>query len=415
MVRIWLLLAIIVATSPLLLNAQTPANCPTITVTGPAGIVAPGDMATFVVSVDVPEAEKAKLVYLWSSDTGEIASGQWTASIAVRRQKGQSLVATVEVAGLPAGCPNTASELMTQCDGLPIPEKIGEFDGASFKGDPSDLNSIVREMNDNPTNQLFIFFGYQKEPQTEPESLREQRVLSYLSGAIGGRERITTVKYFDGVQLVQFWRVPPGASNPVCDDCGSLACPKISVIGPAGITMPGDTMVFSANVDGPSRTGLTYRWTIGDDGKIVAGQGSPNISVETPKKTAFNITATVEIRGLDPGCPNTVSETAPVACRCDAVLIDEYPAKLVRREEMSRLVNAAAELEKRDDGILYFIVYFKPRTSDRQIDARFTWLKNFLVSRGVRSDRLQVVSGGTTDEALTKVYYLPPGAEPPAP
>ena len=193
------------------------------------------------------------------------------------------------------------------------------------------------------------------------------------------------------------------------------ACPSISVIGPAGITVPGDTMVFTAKVDGPARTGLTYRWTIGNDGKMVGGQGSPNISVETPKKTAFNITATVEIGGLEPGCPNTVSETAPVACTCDAVLIDEYPAKLLRRQEMLRLVNAAAELEKRDDGILYFIVYFRPRTSDRQIGTRIRWLRDFLVSRGVKSERLEVVSGGTTDEALTKVYYLPPGAAPPAP
>ena len=74
MVRMWLMLATLVATAPLLLNAQTPSNCPTISITGPAGIVAPGDTATFVVAIDVSEAEKAKLGYLWSTTNGVLES-----------------------------------------------------------------------------------------------------------------------------------------------------------------------------------------------------------------------------------------------------------------------------------------------------------------------------------------------------
>src|SRR5687768_10037984 len=140
--------------------AQDPqsASCPMISVTGPAGIVARNHIATYTASVGIDENQKQNLKYIWSTSTGEIVSGQGTASIEVRQPVDQSIVATVEIGGLPAGCPNSASEVSI---GLPSPVavKIGQFSGTDLKSHELDLNEVVQMMNDHPNNQLYVYFA----------------------------------------------------------------------------------------------------------------------------------------------------------------------------------------------------------------------------------------------------------------
>lgn len=51
-------------------------------------------------------------------------------------------------------------------------------------------------------------------------------------------------------------------------------CPSITVIGPMGITNPGDKIIF--RVDGGA-VDLTYLWSV-SAGTIVEGQGTPVIT-----------------------------------------------------------------------------------------------------------------------------------------
>ena len=75
------------------------------------------------------------------------------------------------------------------------------------------------EMNDNPNNQLYVYFAYKKEPVDRAALKREQSVSAYLAKAIGDASRVAIVRLFNGVDLVQFWRVPPGADKPECEGC----------------------------------------------------------------------------------------------------------------------------------------------------------------------------------------------------
>jgi hypothetical protein len=83
-------------------------------------------------------------------------------------------------------------------------------------------------------------------------------------------------------------------------------------------------MTFTANVSGgPS---VTYNWTV-SAGTIESGQGTPSIVVRTAIGDAgSNVTATVEIGGLDPACncPRSASESGPVRYDLQALLIDEF-------------------------------------------------------------------------------------------
>src|SRR5690606_20383933 len=99
----------------------------------------------------------------------------------------------------------------------------------------------------------------------------------------------------------------------VCD-CGTL-----SVIGPAGITPPGQSMTFTANATGGSAD-VTYNWSV-SSGTIESGQGTPSIVVSTTNDMAnTSVTATVELGGLDPACncPSTASEVGPIGANPEA-------------------------------------------------------------------------------------------------
>ncbi len=94
--------------------------CPTISVTGPAGIPSPDEAITFTLSLS-QKAEKFNPKYSWTISGGEIIEGQGTQFIKVLAPnffKGESLRATVELANLPKECGTvTASEtaFMTIC------------------------------------------------------------------------------------------------------------------------------------------------------------------------------------------------------------------------------------------------------------------------------------------------------------
>ena len=99
-----------------------------------------------------------------------------------------------------------------------------------------------------------------------------------------------------------------------CDCEIVCACPTLGVTGPAGVTAPGETMTFTANVSGGSGEAVTYNWDV-SSGTIVEGQGTPVIKVATtPEMAGGNVTATVTIGGICQDCTdNKRSETGSIA------------------------------------------------------------------------------------------------------
>jgi hypothetical protein len=196
-----------------------------------------------------------------------------------------------------------------------------------------------------------------------------------------------------------------------CDCVQACACPTLSVSGPAGVTSPGDTMTFTANVSGgPS---VTYNWTV-SRGTIESGQGTPSIVVRTAIGDAgSNVTATVEIGGLDPACncPRSASESGPIATILQALLIDEF-GNLPNDDIRGRLDNFFQELSNNPNNQGYIINYGTPI----QIAARERLITNHIAFRNFDRSRITLVRGGDTGEGpKTKLYRIPPGAANPTP
>lgn len=87
---------------------------------GPAGLIYRGDPAIFALN---PDLNFKDLKFHWTVSSGTIVSGQGTPVIEVDSDLNssvESIIATVEVSGLPEGCKNLASEVA----------------GIKFPGDP---------------------------------------------------------------------------------------------------------------------------------------------------------------------------------------------------------------------------------------------------------------------------------------
>jgi hypothetical protein len=189
-------------------------------------------------------------------------------------------------------------------------------------------------------------------------------------------------------------------------------CPSISVTGPAGVTQPGDPMVFTANVSGGTAQNITYNWSV-SAGTIASGQGTPSITVTAPSDNTPNVTATVTL-GLDVdcACQKEASETAPVAPKPEAVLIDEF-GKLPNDDIRGRLDTFFAELSNNPTNQGYIINY----GTDKEITARERLITNHIAFRKFDRSRITLVRGGTSPdgEPRTKLYRIPPGANNPNP
>ena len=126
-----------------------------------------------------------------------------------------------------------------------------------------------------------------------------------------------------------------------------------------------------------------------------------------------NVTATVEI-GLDVdcGCQKSASETAPVAPKPEAVLVDEF-GKLPNDDIRGRLDTFFTELSNNPNNQGYIINY----GSDKEIAARERLITNHIAFRNFDRSRITLVKGGASadGEPRTKLYRIPPGADNPAP
>lgn len=198
-----------------------------------------------------------------------------------------------------------------------------------------------------------------------------------------------------------------------CRCIQQCACASVDVSGPAGITNPGDTMTFTANVTAGTYD-PTYNWTV-SGGTIESGQGTPSITVRTTQEMAgTSITATVDIGGAQAGCTCTVtdSETAGIAPRPDPILVDEFGA-MPDDDIRGRLDVFFAELANNPNNQGYIINYGTPA----QIARRERLITNHINFRGVDRSRITLVNGGASPDGppTTRLYRIPPGADNPTP
>lgn len=187
-------------------------------------------------------------------------------------------------------------------------------------------------------------------------------------------------------------------------------CPVVSVSG-GGIVRPGDEMIFTAEVSGSAASSiLEYEWTT-TKGKIVSGQGTRSISIDTTGLKGENITAEVKIKGLYENCPNTASEIGSVVQPIITEPLD-YFGKLSDDEIKARLANLYFALEQN----LSSRGYIQISGTAKEIANRRRQIKKAIRFFKLDANRTTVAECERLDavEFRTIVWIVPPGAKFPA-
>ncbi len=118
-------------------------ECPLITVSGPAGITKPGDPMTFTAYTSAlpPNVKK-----MWEVTGGEILRGQNIDQIKVAWKPNYTVTATLNVTGLPEGCPSTFSESAAVTIHW-APRLLYRSEGSSNKVSSAPFQTIARQAN----------------------------------------------------------------------------------------------------------------------------------------------------------------------------------------------------------------------------------------------------------------------------
>jgi hypothetical protein len=190
-------------------------------------------------------------------------------------------------------------------------------------------------------------------------------------------------------------------------------CPNLSVTGPAGITAPGETMTFTANLSGGDQNNITYNWTV-SAGTIESGQGTSSITVRTTSDQAGgNVTATVNIGGTDPACncDAEASETAGVEAPPQPTEVDTFG--VLPADEVRGRLDAFFSTLANDPTAQGYVITYGPA---RAVTARERLIRNHIRFRNFDASRITFVQGGDTGEGVrTRLISVPAGATPPQP
>lgn len=200
------------------------SNCPAVSVIGPSASVQIGKTATFSVSITGSSDDNLEYVwsddnleYVWTVSSGKISEGQGTPTITVEITTISTLMATVEVKGLPQGCNNTDSETAFMCS-LISPTMLDEFE-ISSPVSLEKLGTVISELETKPDSvAYFIIYAHKKDSSKKLKG-REDFIRNYLLENLISSDRIIFVTVngdeFDlDNSVIKIWRVPAGATPP---------------------------------------------------------------------------------------------------------------------------------------------------------------------------------------------------------
>lgn len=180
--------------------------------------------------------------------------------------------------------------------------------------------------------------------------------------------------FFFSVLIIAFGIVATAQQSSLCPDI------KVTVSGKTFLF--GEPMPFSLLLDGRTRNlNLEYKWMLSEGG-IDEGQNTSAIIAQTAGLGGGKITATVEIKGLPEGCPNTYSAIGLLEER--RVVSD--PAESYSGTRLFSALNRLAKILLKEAGSRTFIIVYLDNASDRKIINRvFRYLNK---KHGIAKERI---------------------------
>ena len=194
-------------------------------------------------------------------------------------------------------------------------------------------------------------------------------------------------------------------------ECAAPLCPNVTISCPDSV-IADQPITFTANVaGGAGQTNPTYNWTT-TAGRIIDGQGTRSITVDTAGLAGQSIAATLNVRANGLDCPASCTVQLPVP-KLDCRKFDEFP-NLPRNEEKARLDNFAIDLQNAPGDRAYVVVYPGRGNRAGEAEQRMARVVDYLVTyRGVDAGRIVKLVGPARDALTVSLWSCPPGAKPP--
>lgn len=306
-----------------------PCPCNRFRVISNLETVKAGESVEFEVQSDEPSVGKRK--FEWTISSGKIISGQGTSRISVRAPSRESFepsnppidrrgvrlfgtfTAVAALADTDCTCPGSSETVAVVGRNLErnIPADVHDIQlshSLATTACPNGTLPIEGKVSGNTVIDVSaIASDRENDPLSYAYTITGGRIVGAgpnvkwdLSGVYPGTYTITAGAD-DGCGYcgkAQTKVVTVIACEPICVLC---QCATVEVNGPLGEKLGAGENVFVANVTGGSYE-PTYEWAV-EGGEIVAGQGTPSISVKFDQKT-LNSKASVKvlIGGSDRAC-----------------------------------------------------------------------------------------------------------------
>ena len=209
---------------------------------------------------------------------------------------------------------------------------------------------------------------------------------------------------FSSISVIVLDCPPPPPPAPVCPTV-SISCPEAA--------KENEPVTFTANLSGGTQN-ITpgYNWTI-SAGRIISGQGTLSITVDTNGLAGRTVRATLDVSGFGTPCPASCAVSIPIVNRPRK--FDEY-YDIARNDEKARLDNYAIQLQAEPGSQGYVIVYASRKAKGNQAQERAQRIIDYLVnSRGLDTNRVVTVMGPAREGWVIELWVVPEGAPPPQP
>lgn len=222
-----------------------------------------------------------------------------------------------------------------------------------------------------------------------------------------------------------FLAIATGSGDESCEAFSSTAvlvkcqpplpapvCPTVSISCPDRIGVDQPVTFTSAVTGSLGNIAPTYNWTV-SAGRIIEGQGTPSIKVDTVGLAGQTVQASLSLGGYTLDCSAHCSIEFPVPITCRK--FDEF-GEIARNDEKARLDNFAIELQRDPASRGYVIVYPGQQGRPSGVQLHSSRIVDYLVnSRGFDASRIITVIGPMRGEKMVELWSCPQNAKPPTP
>ena len=221
-----------------------------------------------------------------------------------------------------------------------------------------------------------------------------------------------------------FLAINSGGGDEACEAFSSIAvfvkcppplppvCPNVSITCPDRVVLNQPVTFTSSLAGGSGNVTPNYNWTV-SAGRIIEGQGTSSIKVDTTGLAGQTLSATLSMGGYPLDCSASCLVSFPVPIK--GKKFDEF-GEISRNDEKARLDNFAIDLQNDPSSTAYVIIYPGQGSKSAQVQTQKSRIVDYLVnSRGFNAGRIFTIVGPPRGYMSVELWIVPQGAPPPKP